>query len=160
MAKEMGIDRAFAINRRRHYLTERLMQMDDVEEDFVLGFDSMCQNEMATYLVGTEIIAFAKEQTAINKELAIIKKMNTDPVGITDDMIEEARKYPIEKLIDFNRKKARAWCHEDKTPSLVHLDRINKAWCPVCDKKFGPIDFLREQGMSFPDAVKQLCGRY
>jgi DNA primase len=79
---------------------------------------------------------------------------------ITDEMIISARSYPVDRLIDFGRsKKAKAFCHEDKNPSMYHGTKINKAMCPVCNKAFDSIAILMKRDMmSFKDAVKQLSG--
>ena len=77
---------------------------------------------------------------------------------VTEEMIEQARMYPITNLVEFNNGKCIAWCHDDKKPSMFHGWRKNLAICPVCDKKFGPIDVLiKRDGYKFYDAVRELC---
>ena len=81
-----------------------------------------------------------------------------DSREITDDQIATARAYPIDRLIKFHRGKATAPCHEDRNPSMYHGTRKNVAVCPVCDKKWGPIDWLMEiEGKTFVEAVRELA---
>jgi len=77
---------------------------------------------------------------------------------ITDNMIEAARDYPIDRLIDFKRRRAIAFCHNSDSFSMSHMVNANMAHCFVCNKSFNPIDVLMERdGMTFMQAVKHLC---
>lgn len=160
-AKDFGLDREWAINRRRQYLTEQLMEAQEDEEELLelvehCGLETALNRAFSIRLLERHY----KQKFTVRDELETIKKMTKDPKEqITDDMIEVARRYPVERLVKFTRKKARAWCHEDKNPSLVHMDRKNFAWCPVCDRKFDAIGCLIDRdGMRFVDAVKYLTG--
>lgn len=77
---------------------------------------------------------------------------------ISPGTIEMAKSVSITTVIDFSRNgKAYAFCHEDKRPSLCHANKTNTAWCPVCDKRFNPIEVLMQRdGMGFVDAVRAL----
>lgn len=78
--------------------------------------------------------------------------------AITDEMIEQAREYPITELVEFTRGKAYAWCHDDKNPSLTYMSKTGTAWCAACGKYFDPIKVLMERDcMSFTSAVRYLC---
>lgn len=103
------------------------------------------------------------ELTAEARELRYLSRVSRPgyrpAVGaITDEMIEQARQYPIENLIEFIRQhKAAAWCHDDKSPSLSWFRAKNLARCFPCSISFNPIDVLvQRDGMSFRDAVRQL----
>lgn len=77
---------------------------------------------------------------------------------ITDAMIEEARNFPITELINFTRGKVTCPFHDDKSPSAYHATRSGRLACPVCNKTWDAINYLREKDdMSFPEAVKELC---
>jgi hypothetical protein len=73
-------------------------------------------------------------------------------------MIDIARQADVRTVVELGRnKKATAWCHEDRKPSLYYGDRTKRMVCPVCDKKFSALDVLIERdGYSFIDAVKAL----
>lgn len=102
-----------------------------------------------------EMIELTKQMKACERRMKDIDKKRD---GITDEMIERARAYPIDKLIKFTRGKATAPCHDDRNPSMYHGTRKNVAVCPVCDKKWGPLDWLIEiEGKTFVEAVKELA---
>ena len=102
-----------------------------------------------------EMIELTKQMKACERRMKDIDKKRD---GITDDQIATARAYPIDRLIKFTRGKATAPCHEDRNPSMYHGTRKNVAVCPVCDKKWGPIDWLIEiEGKTFIEAVKELA---
>jgi hypothetical protein len=85
-----------------------------------------------------------------------LKKGQLKP-GITNEHIQQARDYPIEKIIEFERGLSIAFCHTDKRPSLTLDRKRNRAHCFPCDKDFSALDVLIERdGLSFLDAVKQL----
>ena len=78
---------------------------------------------------------------------------------VTDEMIEHARHYPIEQLVQFDQRgKAPAFCHADNHPSLSWYRAKNRATCFPCARSFNPIDVLvQRDGYSFRDAVKALA---
>jgi len=124
-------------------------------------------DELVTFLEQTPCaVMFRYELKALGKKLVELGKLNkramlkkTSGDLINDDMIAQAKDYPVEQLVEFARGKAKAWCHPDKNPSMYHANRTNRVNCPVCDKSFGPIDVCIERdGMTFVDAVRYLCG--
>ena len=85
------------------------------------------------------------------------RKITASADRINDADIESAKQYPVGSLINFQNGVSIAWCHNDKKPSLWYASRRNLAICPVCDKKFNPIDILMgRDGMTFIEAVKNL----
>lgn len=96
-----------------------------------------------------EIVSLCKRRDNLGKKIK---------GTVTDDMIEAASNYPVERLVELVRGKTKAWCHEDKNPSAYHGTRTNTIVCPVCDKKFNAIQILMiRDGKTFFDAVKELC---
>lgn len=89
-------------------------------------------------------------------EVRLKRGINKD--AITDEMIQAAREYPVDKLIEFDRTgKAYAWCHDDKRPSLTWFKKGNKARCFPCDKTYSALDICMERdGLSFIEAVRLL----
>lgn len=159
---DMGIDRAWAINSRQRFLTQALFDVNDALSawgKFVAGFDPISATEV--FMISEEIGEVIERKCGILKELEAIKKMTKDPKDvITDEMVEEARRYPVDRLVSFSRGKAVAWCHPDKNPSLTYMTRTGKAWCPVCGRYFNAVDILMDRdGYTFKDAVKELCTR-
>ena len=103
-----------------------------------------------------ELVSEARELRYLSR---VSRPGYRQPVGnITPEMIERARQFPIENLIEFDRQhKAVAFCHADNHPSLSWHRAGNRATCFPCNKSFNPIDVLTlRDGMSFRDAVRQL----
>lgn len=168
MAEEMGLDRTYALNCRKRYLSGRLWEIAD-EEDVILNdmeecpitdCNIVCRPDCRVGLAVTSFRKLEKERRAAQRELKVMEKLlvfKRRPDEITEEMIEQAREYPVDRLVDFCRGKATAWCHNDRNPSMYHATRKNLAVCPVCDKKFNPIDILiYRDGYTFPEAVKAL----
>lgn len=104
-----------------------------------------------------EIIKATPEWIPIPEEPKKERKKPTDPKGaITDEMLEIAKQYPIDKLIEFQGGKALCFNHEEKTPSMTIFK--NKAHCHgACGRSWSTIDVLMERdGLSFISAVKAL----
>ena len=81
--------------------------------------------------------------------------MGKEETGITEDMIERARNYPIEKLIEAKRSFALCPFHDDKHPSLYL--RNNFYHCFTCKASGDTISLLMNRdGLSFPEAVEAL----
>jgi len=80
------------------------------------------------------------------------------PNEITEEMIQRARDYPIEQIIEFDQSgKTLAFCHADNHPSLMWHKARNRCTCFACAKSFNPIDVLiQRDGFSFRDAVRRL----
>jgi hypothetical protein len=147
-AAKFEISPRAAANMRMRYLREKahdLLKRSPVHP--IAGYwANQAMNEILWLLIETD----KRERQMTTSRFVRVDR-------ISDDDIEAAKEYPIEQLIDFQRGKAFAWCHEDKNPSMFHATRTNKAICPVCDKFYNPIDVLMERdGMSFKDAVREL----
>ena len=140
-ANEFEIKPKAALEMRDRYLREELNKWPDYIEGLV--------NEMPALSVD-EIL----------EELEANKKAATEVTykdSITEEMIAQARDYPVEALIDFSKGKALAWCHEDHSPSLSHWKAGNRATCFPCGRQFNAIDILVERdGYTFIGAVKEL----
>jgi hypothetical protein len=97
-----------------------------------------------------------KELKKVDRE---IKSLTQKPKEgeITDDMIETAREYPIENLIEFRNGRCKAFCHDSDRYSVAKSRNANGIWCHVCGKFFNPIDIrVFRDGMSFVEAVRSL----
>lgn len=150
-AEEMGVPLREALFQHfRNVRFELLRELQEMDEPYP---DEVTAAVMETLAIN-RFVELAKEQRAL---LLAVKHKDT-PGGITDEMVQAARHYPVARLIDFQRGKSRAWCHEDQNPSLFLAPRINKAVCPVCAKYFSSIDVLMgRDGLSFPEAVRRLA---
>ena len=136
-ADQMGVNRLAAVRMRSRFLLESVevyeqMKDKDIADIWILE----CLDE---------IISLHGKVLATHKS----------PDSITDTDIQIAKEYPIEEVIEFHHGKAIAFCHDDKTPSLVK--RKNRAICYPCNKSFNAIDVLiYRDGLSFIEAVKRL----
>ena len=130
----------------------------DMRLVYLLGMAKEWQEYMAQ--LTNKVPEMALE--AVKQQIEMIHRYESDPLPkegeITADMMETARAYPIEKLIEFDRAgKAVAWCHDDKAPSLFWYKKANRATCFPCGRSFNPVDVLIERdNFSFRDAVLNL----
>jgi hypothetical protein len=150
------VSHQFAIGRRVDYLREEIDRL----KVKMRGWSSTL-----AVCVGDVNRAFIKLQIQRNRELSIkfekeIDRLLTPTVtahGVTEEMIEEAKEYPVEMVIEFTRGRCRAFCHESDSFSMSHFRKANRAHCFVCGKSFNPIDVLMvRDGLSFVEAVKNL----
>lgn len=112
-----------------HYIKENLEQIKKIER----GIDFL------------RAVLFGEPET--------VKKIEKDL--ITHDMIERAKEYPLENLIDASRGFALCPFHDDSKPSLYIKN--NFAHCFSCGKTADTIDIYRKQhAVSFPEAVRAL----
>jgi len=155
-AEEMGVNVQHAVWCRLRYLRQRMIEAaDDLE-----FWSSLDCPTAPVYFDRTmdEFITMAKEARTLTMSAKNPQREQECKDRITDEQIEVARQYPVTQLIDFQRGKSRAWCHEDRNPSLYPATRINKAVCPVCGKYFNSIDIVMElEGLNFVDAVLRLA---
>lgn len=137
MAKRMQKHRQAAANIRLRYLYDRIEDCFEFPSDISMQWASE-DIEEALYLL-----------SHCNDEEVVYEGINLD--------VEAAREYPVERLIDFQKGKAYAWCHNDKTPSLTKMKHENLVFCWPCRKAFNPIDILMSRdNLSFQDAVRSL----
>ena len=115
-------------------------------------------DEQINEIPESDVMAIIGEMAALKRYQDNIKS-GVIVKGITDEMIEQARQFPIDSLIEFQHGKATAFCHEDKRPSLTWHKAKNRATCFPCGKSFSALDVCIERdGMSFIEAVKMLSG--
>lgn len=76
--------------------------------------------------------------------------------GITEDMIDRAREYPLSQLVEVDRRGfARCVAHEDRNPSM--FAKGNFAHCFSCGYSGDVIDVaMRILNLDFPEAVRRL----
>jgi hypothetical protein len=156
IAEEFELTTQYAMNARRRYLTDEL-ELLDLEIAFYEDYEGNLESE---YLALFSISDLGIKRAKVKMELRSMKNLTVNKPGITDEMIQAARDYPITQLIEFTRGTATAFCHNDRRPSMYHQTRLNRACCPVCDKSFDSIAVLVERdGMTFKSAVHQLQER-
>ena len=155
-AEEMEVEPKYAITCRKRYLAGEIF----TREMNIQAFEVESGDADLDYLRELLAIEDVKAIAEMKREIKRLNRAltNLDSRQITDEQIAIARAYPIDKLIKFTRGKATAPCHDDRNPSMYHGTIKNVAVCPVCDKKWGPLDWLIEiEGKTFIEAVKELA---
>lgn len=147
-ASDFGIPFREAVFQRLIFVRCRLLDVaDEIQQ----------ADEVMAELAFRELVELAEEQRTLAGIIRQTIKPQTS--GLTQEQIEQARQVPIDRIVTFTRGKAVAWCHSDNNPSLTFMGKTNRAWCPVCDKWFNPIDVLTQRdAQSFTSAVRTLCG--
>lgn len=147
-ASDFGIPFREAVFHRLIFVRGRLLVVaDEIQE----------ADDVMTELAFRELVDLAEEQRTLAGIIRQLIKPQTS--GVTQEQIDQARAYPIDRLVEFQKGKAVSWCHDDRNPSLSWDRQHNRAHCFPCDKSFNPVDVLIERdGMTFPNAVKTLCG--
>ena len=98
-----------------------------------------------------------REIKKIDGELNYLESKNKNSkTEINDEMIERAKEYPFENLVDLNRSKF-ILCpfHDDSKPSF--FIKNNFGFCFSCGKSADTIDFVMQtRSLTFIEAVKSL----
>lgn len=153
-AEEMEVDPKYALTCRKRYLSGQIFIREVNIQVFEVETGDFEKDYFRELLAIEDVKAIAEMKREIKRLDRALMKFEG---GITDDMIERARQYPIDKLIAFQKGAALAWCHDDKRPSLTWDKKRNRAKCWPCDKSFDSIAVLMERdNMSFRDAVRAL----
>ena len=106
-----------------------------------------------------------KEISAIDHQLQLLPNIGKKPeeikvqeqkINITETMIEKAREFPIDQLVEMNRAGfTKCFAHNDKKPSAYC--KKNFIHCFVCQKSWDTIQVLIDRdGLTFRQAVLQL----
>ncbi|OHD19270.1 MAG: hypothetical protein A2Y38_23780 [Spirochaetes bacterium GWB1_59_5] len=145
-ATEMGVTLNQAIGARRAFLWKELDFWLDVDTD-PMTWDVLCVPmfwKIIDEIHRLQVDFFWKNKPTSRNE-------------VTPEMKQRAKDYPVTTLIQFDKGKALAFCHTDKTPSLTYFAKKNVASCFVCNKRFDPIDILMlRDGYSFHGAIRAL----
>jgi len=78
--------------------------------------------------------------------------------NIDDTMIEKAKQFPFQELVQFNQRGfAKCPFHDEKTGSFHLMTPENRAHCFSCGKSWDTIQFIMDRDkVNFIDAVKKL----
>jgi hypothetical protein len=145
-AREMSKNRLAASRIRMRYLCDEIEFW--VADDSEIGdyYARLCYDEIHYLLSHASYTITTRSR----------EKAGFTPV--TQDQIEAAKRYPVERLIHFERGKAKAFCHNDNKPSMYLSSKKKLAACPVCGLYFNAVDVLvHRDGYKFYDAVRQLA---
>lgn len=101
---------------------------------------------------------------ALKRKLQKLKFLLSPPAvlkegQITEQMIERAKEYPFDYLLQFNKAAfTKCFSHNENKPSLHLNKKVNKIHCFGCQKSWDTIAYVQEtKGLTFPEAVKTLA---
>lgn len=144
-------EKEFGLSCRKRYLFGQLEELRTEQNKLLMRFyaSSMSEEESSRLKV------VRKKIFSLGKSLEVLEGKAK---GITDDMIERAREYPLSRLLDINQQ-GFALCinHQDSKPSM--FTKKNFAHCFSCQWHGDAIDVYRKiHGCGFPEAVTVLSG--
>ena len=153
MAATFNISVKQALAMRHNFIDSKIKELQ-TDCDLEASYLADCGDELEFRFYLESMAAKLKQISKLERSRPI--KSSGDDV--TDDDIQEARKYPIGKLVEFKRGKIACPFHDDKNPSAFHGTRTNTLVCPVCAKTWDSISILQQRdGYQFLDAVRQLA---
>ncbi len=147
-AVSMGIDPVEALRARYRYLRTRF---DDFKQlySYHKQIDPYFwwMTEAATEL--RELVAYARRYKL---------QPTATRTGITDNMIQAAKSYPIGQLLELSHGRTFCFSHNSKAHDLSFHAKSNTVRCfGACGRSFNTIDILMiRDGMTFPAAVRYL----
>ena len=147
-------NREWAKGRRKEYLRNKWIELSER----YLKLIKIKSHKWFEELVFDEYITpIKKKMSKIKRELDLIK----NPVfssSITDEMVEQAKQYPIKDLLGepIMNKYTCLW-HNDKHPSMHYYEATNTLHCFSCLKSGDAIDvYMQLNNCDFIEAVKKL----
>lgn len=160
-AREMGVSERYAIMRRLAFLQPNIKHLEreiwGARRRIERSRDPMIKALTESFIRDQEkdLRPLKREATALLNHVNGKETVQV-PGGITTEMIDQARQYPITNIIDFPKGRHRC-CpfHEDSNPSMALYD--NHVHCFVCNRSWDSISAVMElDGVSFREAVLAL----
>ncbi len=153
-AEMMGVDLKWAFERRKLFLENIISCVKNQRQElisFVAGSSPLDRG-----VIKKNIDSSKKIIEKYEKEIRLLKPVQSKN-GITDEMIQKAKQYPISELITTPVIGNVTNCisHEDKNPSMNIKN--NWAFCYVCRFRWDSIAiYMHLNGVDFKTAVKDL----
>lgn len=96
-------------------------------------------------------------ESIIKRNNRVLYKPKKTKGSITEEDIENARKYPIDQITEFKRNRKICYWHKEKNPSLHYFKKTNTVKCFSCGFYGSAIDvYIKEHNVDFISAVKNL----
>jgi hypothetical protein len=145
--------------RRLDYLYDKLIALDIELIDRNREYKRAIEQDgpyIERALIAYPIPEIEKKIKRLEHEIGFVVKGSQGKNNrISPEMIEQAREYPIENMIEVKKGMALCPFHDDRNPSMSI--RNNLFHCFGCGEKGDAIDFvMKRQGLSFTEAVKTL----
>jgi len=160
-AREMGVSERYAIMRRLAFLQPNIKHLEreiwGARRRIERSRDPLIKALSESFIRDQEkeLRPLKRETTALLNHVNGKETVQT-PGGITPEMIDQARQYPITSIIDFPKGRHRC-CpfHEDSNPSMALYD--NHVHCFVCNRSWDSISAVMALDVvSFREAVLAL----
>lgn len=138
--KRPEVDLEWTLDCRKRFLDQELRKLS------MLKYQGKATEEMV------------KDLDKIKREIIWRSKpLEKQKTAVTDDQIEQAKQFPIEKLVGTEVKNGRLVCQFHGGTHLSATIKKNYFYCFVCKKNLSSIDWVREtKGLSFIQAVQEL----
>ena len=160
-ARDMGVPVRYAVMRRLAFLQPQIKLLEreiwGARRRIERSRDPLVKALTESFIRDQEkeLRPLKREATALLNHVNGKETVQT-PGGITPEMIDQARQYPITSIIDFPKGRHRC-CpfHEDSNPSMALYD--NHVHCFVCNRSWDSISAVMELDVvSFREAVLAL----
>ena len=160
-ACEMGVSERYAIMRRLAFLQPNIKHLEreiwGARRRIERSRDPLIKALTESFIRDQEkdLRPLKREATALLNHVNGKETVQV-PGGITPEMIDQARQYPITNIIDFPKGRHRC-CpfHEDSNPSMALYD--NHVHCFVCNRSWDSISAVMDlDEVSFREAVLAL----
>ncbi|MDU0458582.1 MAG: CHC2 zinc finger domain-containing protein [Geobacteraceae bacterium] len=160
-ARDMGVPERYAVMRRLAFLQPQIKHLEreiwGARRRMDRSRDPLIKALSESFIRDQE-----KELRPMKREAtALLNHVNGKetvqaPGGITPEMIDQARQYPITSIIEFSKGRYRC-CpfHEDRNPSMALYE--NHVHCFVCNLTWDSISAtMALDGVTFREAVLAL----
>lgn len=160
-ARDMGVPERYAVMRRLAFLQPQIKHLEreiwGARRRMDRSRDPLIKALSESFIRDQE-----KELRPMKREAtALLNHVNGKetvqaPGGITPEMIDQARQYPITSIIEFSKGRYRC-CpfHEDRNPSMALYE--NHVHCFVCNRTWDSISVtMALDGVTFREAVLAL----
>lgn len=160
-ARDMGVPERYAVMRRLAFLQPQIKHLEreiwGARRRMDRSRDPLIKALSESFIRDQE-----KELRPLKREAnALLNHVNGKetvqaPGGITPEMIDQARQYPISSIIEFSKGRYRC-CpfHEDRNPSMALYE--NHVHCFVCNRTWDSISAtMALDGVTFREAVLAL----
>ena len=160
-ARDMGVPERYAVMRRLAFLQPQIKHLEreiwGARRRMDRSRDPLIKALSESFIRDQE-----KELRPLKREATTLlnhvngKETVQAPGGITPEMIDQARQYPITSIIEFSKGRYRC-CpfHEDRNPSMALYE--NHVHCFVCNRTWDSISAtMALDGVTFREAVLAL----
>lgn len=147
----------FVKNCRLAFLHKKLKIFEKRREELILAFNGLkLEQDWFVEVINDYLIPVLRQINRIKNEMEQYEKPKLKKEEITEEMIEQARRFPINQIIDVNEC-GYALCpfHNDHNPSAYCKN--NFLHCFSCNESADTIKlYMHLNGVNFQEAVKAL----